>query len=86
MRAGVALTVAGVVIGLAATIVAIVFLFQPWRSCDYEDTAMGCAMLPADAAVMMAALAAAPVGLVLTVVGVVLLVRRGRLRTLGAAA
>lgn len=36
-------------------IVAVVYFFQPWRSCDYEDTSAGCAMLPADAAVMTVA-------------------------------
>lgn len=37
-------------------IVAVVYFFQPWRSCDDEDTSAGCAMLPADAAVMTVAM------------------------------
>ena len=37
---------------LIGAIVTVVYFFQPWRSCDYEDTSAGCAMLPADATVM----------------------------------
>ena len=37
---------------LAGAIVAVVYFFQPWRSCEYEDTSAGCAMLPLDATVM----------------------------------
>ncbi len=39
-------------IALVGAIVTVVYFFQPWRSCDYEDTSAGCAMLPADATVM----------------------------------
>jgi len=37
---------------LVGAIVTVVYFFQPWRSCDYEDTSAGCAMLPVDATVM----------------------------------
>lgn len=37
-------------------IVTVVYFFQPWRTCDYEDTSAGCAMLPADANVMLIAI------------------------------
>lgn len=37
---------------LAGAIVSFVYFFQPWRSCEYEDTSAGCAMLPIDATVM----------------------------------
>jgi hypothetical protein len=54
------------VMGLAATIaglvVSIVFLFQPWRTCSYDDTASACAMLPGDAAIMGVALMVMMVG------------------------
>lgn len=40
---------------LVGAIVTVVYFFQPWRSCDYEDTSAGCAMLPGDAAVMAVA-------------------------------
>lgn len=40
------------IVALAAALVTVVYFFQPWRSCDYEDTPAGCAMLPGDATVM----------------------------------
>ncbi|MDO8384154.1 MAG: hypothetical protein Q7T17_14395 [Microbacterium sp.] len=43
-------------VALAGAIVAVVYFFQPWRSCEYEDTSAGCAMLPLDATVMGAAM------------------------------
>jgi hypothetical protein len=42
-------------VALIGATVTVVYFFQPWRSCDYEDTSAGCAMLPVDAAVMAAA-------------------------------
>lgn len=42
----------GVVVFGAVTVV---FLLQPWRSCEYEDTAFGCARLAGDADLMLAA-------------------------------
>lgn len=50
-RRGLLVAVSGLV-ALVGTVVTIVYFFQPWRSCDYEDTAVGCAMLPADTTVM----------------------------------
>tara|TARA_R110002020_G_scaffold14291_10_gene50736 strand:+ start:3599 stop:3844 length:246 start_codon:yes stop_codon:yes gene_type:complete len=41
---------------LTGAIVAVVYFFQPWRSCEYEDTSAGCAMLALDATVMGAAM------------------------------
>jgi hypothetical protein len=35
--------------------VTVIYFFQPWRSCDYEDTSAGCVMLPVDATVMAVA-------------------------------
>lgn len=51
----------GVLLGIGA-LLAVVFFLQPWRSCSYEDTAAGCAMLPGDAAVMTAGLLMAIIG------------------------
>lgn len=55
-----------ILIGASAALVgaatAVLFFFQPWRSCSYEDTSVGCAMLPNDAAVMVIALGVAVVG------------------------
>lgn len=39
-------------VALAGALVAVVYFFQPWRSCDYEDTSAGCAMLTGDAVAM----------------------------------
>lgn len=50
-RRGLLVAVSGLV-ALVGAVVTIVYFFQPWRSCDYEDIAVGCAMLPADAPVM----------------------------------
>lgn len=46
-------------LGLATVVL---YFFQPWRSCPYEDTSAGCAMLPDDAAVMLSAVGIAVVG------------------------
>ena len=43
---------------LVGATVTVAYFFQPWRSCDYEDTSAGCAMLPVDAAVLAAAVVA----------------------------
>lgn len=42
-------------IALVGAIAAVVYFLQPWRTCDYEDTSAGCAMLPGDATVMVVA-------------------------------
>ncbi|WP_298741198.1 hypothetical protein [uncultured Microbacterium sp.] len=54
-------------IALVGAVVTVVYFFQPWRSCDYEDTSAGCAMLPGDATVMA-------VAVVVTLVAVVVFV------------
>ena len=51
----------GVLLGIGA-LFAVAFFLQLWRSCSYEDTAAGCAMLPGDAAVMTAGLEVAVTG------------------------
>lgn len=75
MRGALVILGLGVVGGLVALIVTIVYVFQPWRSCPYDDSPAACAMLPGDAAVMMTALAAMPVAAIVTVAGAVLLWR-----------
>jgi hypothetical protein len=42
-------------LAIVGAIVTVIYFFQPWRSCDYEDTSAGCAMLPVDATVMAVA-------------------------------
>ena len=61
----------GTLVALVAGIVAVVFFFQPWRSCDYEDTSVGCAMLPADATIMGIAGFLSVIGVVVLIVGIV---------------
>jgi uncharacterized membrane protein len=63
------------VVALVGAIVTVVYFFQPWRSCDYEDTSVGCAMLPGDATVMAVA---AVVTLAAAVVSVFALLARNR--------
>jgi hypothetical protein len=59
----------GLSIALLGAAVALVYVLQPWRSCDYEDTSMGCSMLPLDATIMTVALLSVPVGLAIFVLG-----------------
>ncbi|WAB83457.1 hypothetical protein OVN20_10365 [Microcella daejeonensis] len=66
------LVVVGGMFSLIGAVVTVVYIFQPWRSCEYEDSSTGCSMLPVDAAVMMAAMVATVVGLVLLAVGLIL--------------
>lgn len=68
------LIAAGTAIALIGGGVVVLYFFQPWRSCDYEDTSAGCAMLPHDAAAM-------GVAAVVFVVGVVVLAAGGLMRT-----
>lgn len=42
--------------------VVVLYFFQPWRACDYEDMSAGCAMLPHDAAAMVFAVITCLVG------------------------
>ncbi|WP_285135607.1 DUF202 domain-containing protein [Microbacterium sp. lyk4-40-TSB-66] len=64
----------GTAIALISGAVVVLYFFQPWRSCDYEDTSAGCAMLPHDAAAMGVAALAFVVGVVVLAAG--LLTRR----------
>lgn len=59
----------GASVAVLAAATAVLFFFQPWRSCPYEDTSVGCAMLPHDAAVMVTALGVAVIGAGVCVVG-----------------
>lgn len=64
----------GAVVAVIGGAVAVLYFFQPWRSCDYEDTSAGCVMLPHDAAAMF--IAAMVFGVGITIVAAGLLVRR----------
>jgi hypothetical protein len=64
------LLVLGAALALTGTGVTALYFFQPWRTCSYEDSAAGCAMLDADAAVMVVAMVATLLGAILFLVGV----------------
>ncbi len=66
----------GAVVAVIGGAVVVLYFFQPWRRCDYEDTSAGCAMLPHDAAAMFVAAMVFVVGI--TVVAAGLLTRRSR--------
>ena len=63
----------GAGVALIGGIVTVIYLFQPWRTCSYDDTPSACAMLPADATVMAIAMWSTLVGLV--ILGVALFLR-----------
>lgn len=66
------LRTAGIVLIIVAAVSAVILFIQPWRSCDYEDTSAGCAVLPRDATLMIIALLIGAVGIVMTLAGVAL--------------
>ena len=57
----------GAVTSVTGALVSALFLWQPWRSCSYDDRSSACTMLPADAAVLM-------VSAITTLAGVTVLV------------
>lgn len=59
----------GAALAVIGATVAVVFFFQPWRSCPYEDTAVGCAMLPRDATVMTVGFTVGMIGIAVATVG-----------------
>jgi hypothetical protein len=65
----------GGLLALAGFVTSVVYFFQPWRTCDYDDSPAACAMLPADAAVMTVAMFVAVFGLAVAVIGVYFLRR-----------
>jgi hypothetical protein len=60
-------------ITVVAGIITVIYFLQPWRSCSYEDTSAGCAMLPGDAVVMAISMWSTLLGLV--ILGSVVLIR-----------
>lgn len=71
MRSALTATIVGVLISVRGVLVSPAYLFQPWRSCEYEDVAAGSSMLPGDAAVMMVTVFAIPVGVVVAIMGLI---------------
>lgn len=56
MRARTAFTLAtvGGVLAALGLIGTVVFLFQPWRTCPYDESPAACTMLPGDYAALIA--------------------------------
>lgn len=75
------LLAASALVALVGAVVTVIYFFQTWRRCDYEDTSVGCAMLPADANVMTAA-----VVVTLVAIGAFVLALRAKGRSTAAAA
>lgn len=59
----------GAILLLAGASVAVLFLMQPWRSCDYGEPA-DCTATPMDATMMMLGIGVAIIGLLLLGAGV----------------
>lgn len=55
---------------ILGSIAAVVYFFQPWRTCSYEDTSVGCAMLPADATGMVIAIFITSIGGLAFIIGI----------------
>lgn len=72
------LMIAGGVTAIAAIVTSIVYMFQPWRTCPYDDTPAACVMLPADAAILAVALISSFLGLCVLVSGIVVGVNNPR--------
>ena len=72
------LMIAGGVTAIAAIVTSIVYMFQPWRTCPYDDTSAACVMLPADAAILSVALISSFLGLCVLVSGIVVGVNNPR--------
>jgi len=62
------LILGGALAAVGAT-VTVLYLFQPWRSCPYDDSPAACAMLTGDAVVMCAAMVVTVVGVILALAG-----------------
>ena len=62
----------GATLALVGAIVTVVYLFQPWRTCPYDDSPAACAMLPADATVLAIAVCATLIGVLILVLGLLL--------------
>jgi hypothetical protein len=65
----------GTGVAVVGAIASVVFFLQPWRTCDYEDSSAGCAMLPVDATIMAIAMWSVLVGLVIVFLALTLRLR-----------
>lgn len=60
----------GGLIAMLGSIAAVIYFFQPWRTCSYEDTSAGCAVLPADATGMVIAIFITVIGGLVLIIGI----------------
>lgn len=67
--------VAAAIVGLCVTVL---FVFQPWRTCPYDDGPAACAMLPGDAAMMAGAFALLCLGVATVVAALVIRTQAGK--------
>lgn len=79
------LIVVGALVAAVSAGVTVLYVFQPWRSCPYDDTSAGCGMLTGDAVVMLLAIVGVLVGGTLVVAGLVGPRRTRRLSAAGRA-
>lgn len=71
-RLRITLIVLGAVLMLVGVVLTVVYLFQPWRSCPYDDSPAACAMLPGDFAVMSASMLGVVVGAIVLTAALIL--------------
>jgi hypothetical protein len=67
----------GGALALIGASVTVLYLFQPWRTCPYDDSPAACAMLTGDAVVMYAAMVVTLLGGILVLAGARRWWRRG---------
>jgi Mg/Co/Ni transporter MgtE len=67
----------GAVLAIAGFVTTTIYVFQPWRTCDYDDSLAACSMLPVDAAILTVAISAAVLGLILVAGGAFARYRNG---------
>lgn len=70
-RLRIPLVALGAALTLVGVVLTVIYLFQPWRSCPYDDSPAACAMLPGDFAVMSASMLGAAVGAVVLAIALI---------------
>lgn len=69
--------IVGAVLAVAGFVTTVIYIFQPWRTCDYDDSPAACSMLPFDAAVLLLAMVATVIGVGLVAGGITVRYRTG---------
>lgn len=71
-RLRITLIVLGAALMPVGVVLTVVYLFQPWRTCPYDDSPTACAMLPGDFAVMSASMLGVVVGAIVLTTALIL--------------